>query len=128
MRYMPDGKLDSSFGTNGFLAPDIASTIPFVSVYFQIYKIVVQPDGKILTLTRLGTPLPTVNGGFAISRFNPDGSFDTSFNGTGSVTRYGSNPVNSPSIFGLDFALDASGRITAAGSKTWYNADPKAKS
>jgi uncharacterized delta-60 repeat protein/uncharacterized repeat protein (TIGR01451 family) len=74
--YNGDGSLDSTFGTNGKVTTD------FFGGNDGARGVVVQPDQKIV-LSGFAT-----NGSerqFAIVRFNPDGSFDTTFDQDGKV-------------------------------------------
>lgn len=71
VRYNSDGTIDSSFGSNG--------SVIITSVYGFQSKLALQPDGKILVAT-------SKDGDVFVARLNPDGSYDTEFNGTGIVT------------------------------------------
>jgi uncharacterized delta-60 repeat protein len=98
-RYNPDGSLDSSFDGDGRVTTAIGSS----SVG---YGVALQPDGKIVVVGESGTG----NYGFAVARYNPDGSLDTSFDGDGWVT----TAVDSPSR-GRRVALQPDGKIVVAG-------------
>ncbi|MGK2956358.1 MAG: hypothetical protein ACSLFI_11905 [Solirubrobacterales bacterium] len=65
-RYQPDGSLDGSFSSDGYL-PGFSSTWDQVDL---------QPDGSIVTAGSQGQSI-------AIARFDEDGSPDTSFNDNG---------------------------------------------
>jgi uncharacterized delta-60 repeat protein len=74
-RYNSDGSLDTSFGTNGFNI-DTLGTNNYIS------SIVFQPDGKIIAggySDRLGNSTYV----FALTRYNSNGSLDTSFGTNG---------------------------------------------
>ncbi len=73
VRYMPDGSLDTSFGTNGIVLTNLGSTTT------AAYGIAVQLDGKILATG-------TDNNNFAVARYNNDGSLDDTFGTNGIVT------------------------------------------
>ncbi len=66
IRYDPDGSLDMTFGSGGKVVTDFNNSID------EAYSVAVQSDGKIVVAGRSGT-------GFAMVRYNPDGSLDTSF-------------------------------------------------
>jgi uncharacterized delta-60 repeat protein len=68
VRYLPDGTLDSTFGSGGIVNGAISG-------------LVVQTNGRIVATVNASTNPPT---GGAVLRCNPDGSFDTSF-GTGGI-------------------------------------------
>jgi uncharacterized delta-60 repeat protein len=73
VRYNVNGSIDSSFGTNG--------KVVIESVFTP--KLALQPNGKIVLVGSSGTS-PNTNS--YVARLNSDGSFDTTFNGTGAVT------------------------------------------
>lgn len=79
MRYNSDGTLDTTFGNNGvyrYIGPS--------GIYFGIRNIAVQIDGKIVIA---GNEYDNLNINFAALRLNSNGTIDTSFNGTGKVTK-----------------------------------------
>jgi uncharacterized delta-60 repeat protein len=77
-RYLPDGVLDASFGTNGealVAFPEMAGAD----------SIALQPDDKIV-LAGQELSDSSGTGGFAVARLNPDGSVDSGFGSGGVVT------------------------------------------
>lgn len=82
-RYNPDGSLDTSFGAGG-----IVTTI-FPGDGSYAFALALQSDGKIIAA---GTDFFDFNPGdmsdtdFALARYNPDGSLDTTFGNGGTVT------------------------------------------
>ena len=93
-RYLPDGRLDSAFGSGGIV----------VGPSGQAYSMALQADGKIL-LAGWGA---NGNFGFFLVRFLPDGSLDMSF---------GSHGIASgPRGYALGIALQPDGYIVLAGS------------
>lgn len=76
VRLNPNGSLDTTFGNGGKVTFAYSS---YANASDEINKIVVQPDGKILTA---GMSYDGTKGSFAVARLNADGSFDTGF-GTG---------------------------------------------
>jgi uncharacterized delta-60 repeat protein len=100
-RYNTDGSLDSSFGTAGLLHTD------FAGANDNAQAVVLQSDGKIVAAGYATSGLQ----GFALARYNTNGSLDTSF-GAGGLVRTnfsGGNDV----IEGL--ALQSDGKLVAAG-------------
>lgn len=96
VRYNSDGSLDTSFGTNGI-------TIITIEDCAIGYSLVQQPDGKFII------------GGFAegnafVVRVNNDGTIDTSFNGTGSISIQ-----SGLSSFVRGTGLQSTGKIVVAG-------------
>jgi uncharacterized delta-60 repeat protein len=76
VRYTPNGALDTSFGTGGFLSSNISSA-----------GVVLQPDGKIVLASALYNPATGTNS-FTTDRFNADGTADSTFGSGGVVTTY----------------------------------------
>jgi uncharacterized delta-60 repeat protein len=76
-RYNLDGTLDTSFDMDGKLTTDFG-----INSSDYASDVAIQTDGKIVAVGQ-GGPIP--GHGFAVARYNPDGSLDTSFNGTGRV-------------------------------------------
>ncbi len=95
--YTAAGVPDPTFGNNGIVTTD------FNSVRSQIYALALQPDGKVVAAGIAG-------GNFGLTRYNPDGSPDLSFNFTGQTTTHFS---------GLDWAksvvIASNGKIYAGG-------------
>jgi uncharacterized delta-60 repeat protein len=107
VRYAPDGSLDQTFGTGG----EVITVIPG-SDYSWAKALVLQPDGKILAIgwaERIGAPT-CCDGRFALARYKPDGSLDTSFGAGGTVTTafVAYSEANA-------LALQADGKIVVAG-------------
>lgn len=73
VRYLPNGSPDSSFGKAGHAA-----------TAFRPAAVALQTDGKIVVVGTADTGRSDVTTEFAVSRYRPDGSPDTSFgtNGT----------------------------------------------
>lgn len=111
-RYNPDGSLDTSFGVDGKVVTDLG---PFDSAR----AVAIQADGKIVAAgyARLTSIYGIITGGdFALARYNPDGSLDTTFGSTGKIKTH----FNEPSEFGhVDqiqaIAVQSDGRIVVAG-------------
>jgi uncharacterized delta-60 repeat protein len=119
-RFLPDGRLDTSFGRGGAVFTDFGGTE-------ATFALAVQPDGKIVAAGR-ATALHSLEAGdFAVVRYNPDGSLDSSFGGGGKVrTDFGGGED------ALDIAMQSDGRIVVVGASgifgsPWavarYNAD-----
>ena len=77
VRYNANGSLDSSFGTGGIVIIQLGDNISL-----SVYSAAVQGDGKIVFVGSYST---AAGSGFAVVRCNPDGTLDTSFNGTGKI-------------------------------------------
>jgi uncharacterized delta-60 repeat protein len=79
-RYTLSGSLDTTFGSGGIvntqLGTDLAGT--------QLQSLLVQPDSKIVGVGMASTSTVNGNTAWALSRYNVDGSLDSSF-GTGGI-------------------------------------------
>jgi uncharacterized delta-60 repeat protein len=101
-RLTPSGSLDTTFGAgNGYVFTDVGQgTVSSVAQAVQI-----ESNGHIAVGGRTG------GDGFALARYNTDGTLDTAFNGTGSLRYYTPNYT-----FEAGYALGiASGNYVVAG-------------
>jgi uncharacterized delta-60 repeat protein len=105
VRYNPDGSLDTSFNGTGKVTTAIGSDDDGISA------LALQPDGKLVAA---GYTWNASYADFALARYNPDGSLDTSFNGTGKVTTVFSSRTDEINALGLQ----PDGKLVAAGY-TW---------
>src|SRR6185295_13386784 len=102
-RYNPNGSLDTSFSGDGRQTTDFGGFATGVAL---------QGDGKIVAVGRAGD-FSAGESDFALARYNPNGSLDTSFSGDGKQTTdflFGANDVAN------DVAIQANGKIVAVGS------------
>lgn len=100
------GDLDPTFDADGRVTTDIASSND------RAYGMAIQPDGKIVTT---GSAFFFVDNGardIALTRHNPNGSLDTSFDTDGKVL---TDFSPGSSDIGRDVALQADGKILVAG-------------
>jgi len=99
-RFDTNGRLDTTFGGgSGRVITDFTSLR-----WDEAHSIIVQKDGKILV---------GGSGAFALARYNPDGSLDTTFSGDGKVI----------SDFGTEIEslfLQSDGKILAGGNAYLY--------
>jgi uncharacterized delta-60 repeat protein len=102
-RYNQDGSLDTSFGSGGKLTTSV------LGIYDYAYDLIVQPDGKIVTV---GYGYNGSNSDIALVRYNSNGSLDASF-GSGGKTVVS---VLSSHDEAYAVALQADGKIVATGS------------
>jgi uncharacterized delta-60 repeat protein len=107
-RYASDGSLDPTFGVGGKLTTDLAGN------HDSATALALQPDGKILAAgqTGQGSNMPEV--AFALVRYNPDGSLDTTLNGSGWV----STSINGVLDQANDIVLQPDGKPVLAGSSS----------
>ena len=97
VRVTRSGKLDRSFGAEG--------VVEFESAYFA-YGAAIQPDGKIVTADAADA--------LGLSRYNADGSLDSTFDGDGHVVTLLGPPEEA------DVAIQEDGRIIAAGGSSAF--------
>ena len=100
-RYNPDGSLDTNFKGTG-------KVTTVVGADDWVNALVLQPDGKLVAA---GVSYQGSNSNFALARYNPDGSLDTTFHGTGMVT----TPIGSGNAFLYALVLQPDGKLVAAG-------------
>lgn len=111
-RYNIDGSPDTSFDSDGLLTTD------FDGRSDHAYAATIQSDGKILVVGSSAND-------FAMARYNPNGSLDTSFDDEGLVTTDFSD--GSESILSHEKAVTVDilpeGKIIVSGTRrTWYHA------
>jgi uncharacterized delta-60 repeat protein len=104
VRYNADGSRDQSFDGDGIVTTDLVN-----NSYDLANAVAVQPDGKIVAV---GVSAINGNFDFALARYNPDGSLDTTFDGDGKVTTVFSQ--SSDNAYAVVIQTD--GRIVVAGN------------
>ena len=83
IRYLPNGLIDSSFGTNGQVTTSFSE---YNSSGANLNDVVVLPNGKIVAVGSVRVPdtfTPFSRVSLFILRYNSDGSLDMTFNGNG---------------------------------------------
>jgi uncharacterized delta-60 repeat protein len=103
-RWLPNGDLDRSFGSGGWVANDLG-------IFPMPHTVALQPDGKILVGGRV--ECPGLELCFGIVRYHPNGSIDASF-GTSGVAR-ATFPGARCGCEIHDLAVQRNGRIVAVG-------------
>jgi uncharacterized delta-60 repeat protein len=99
-RYNPDGSLDTTFDTDGRVTTDFGLSA-------VANDVAIQTDGKIVA-AGFGPGLQ-----FALVRYNPNGSLDSTFDGDGRAgTNFGSASFSS---FAQGLAIQSNGKIVVAG-------------
>ncbi|MBX7154762.1 MAG: T9SS type A sorting domain-containing protein [Candidatus Kapaibacterium sp.] len=96
-----DGSLDKTFGSNGIVTTDFSESDAGFSV-------IVQPDGKIIVA---GTSVT----GFAIARYNSNGSLDNTFGVGGKQETSFKDDIHSELCTGGAAVLQTDGKILMAG-------------
>ena len=114
VRYNTDGSLDTSFGSGGIVKTSFGDGADGAT------GVAVQGDGRIVVsgISELdGNGDNTGEDHFALARYNPDGSLDTTFGplGNGTVTTdFSALGFQSEDSVGM--ILDANGRVVVAGT------------
>jgi len=107
-RLNPNGSLDATFSGDGKQTTDFGREESAANA-------AIQPDGKILAVgstetTADGVDPATLPNAFALARYNPNGTLDSTFSGDGKqTTDFGSLDT------GSDVAVQSDGKILAAG-------------
>ena len=107
-RYLPNGSLDSTFGNQGIVETLIGDNTAY------LFSLALQADGKILAG---GQASPSCTdtcppGPFALARYLPDGTLDSTF-GSGGIVQTIMSPAGDSRVYGL--AVQPDGRILAGG-------------
>jgi uncharacterized delta-60 repeat protein len=116
VRYLADGKLDTSFGGDGIVTTDIGTFTGGNTVSADYANAVaVLSDGRVVVA---GTMYSSTGYDFAVVRYLADGRSDTSFGGDGLVitdihTSTGGNSVSSD--YANAMAVMNDGRVVVAG-------------
>ncbi|MCC6186817.1 MAG: T9SS type A sorting domain-containing protein [Chitinophagaceae bacterium] len=108
VRYHPNGRLDSSFDTDGIVTTRLGTINDY------LYKVALHKDGKIVVVgySNTGTKID-----FALVQYNTDGSLDNSFDSDGIVT----TSIGTKQDAATALAIQADGKIVAAGSSHFFS-------
>ena len=101
-RYTAAGSLDTAFGDHGAVKTDVGGGDDFAE------NLLVDAHGRIVLVGRASSATIL---DMALVRHNADGTLDAGFDGDGIITA----DFHGRGEFGQDLALDAAGRIVAAG-------------
>jgi uncharacterized delta-60 repeat protein len=105
VRYNPDGTPNRTFDTDGIVTTD------FFGKGDQANAVAVQSDGKIVVAGN-ATHAAGIDSDFALARYNPDGTLDSSFDGDGILT----TDLGTESDDARAIVIQPDGRIVVAGS------------
>lgn len=103
-RYQADGSVDPTFGRDGKVTTDFASSFDWA------YALALQPDGRIVVG---GVTDASGSHDFGLARYLPDGSLDTTF-GEGGRVIANLHPLSADTVYGL--AVQPDGKILAGGT------------
>jgi len=106
-RYNPDGSLDPSFGAGGIVTTAVGADNSYATA------VAIQPDGKIIAAGATYVPEAGFQppDDFALTRYNSDGSLDSSFGSNGVVR----TDFSATEDFANAIALQSNGKIIVAG-------------
>lgn len=99
-RYNSDGSLDTTFDEDGLVITD------FASHYDYGYSVTVDSNDRVVVAGY------SSGFGFALARYNSNGSLDTTFDGDGMVT----TNIGTSSTYGYHVAIDSDERIVVSGN------------
>jgi uncharacterized delta-60 repeat protein len=105
-RWLPNGDLDRSFGSGGWVATDLGA-------FPMAHAVALQADGKILVGGQV--ECPNLQLCFGIVRYDPNGSIDRSFGASG--VAQATFPGSRCGCEIQDLAVQKNGRIVAVGSR-----------
>jgi uncharacterized delta-60 repeat protein len=103
IRYNADGSMDNSFGTGGKVITEVTNQADIA------YAVTIQSNGKIVTVGQSSDGVSNFQ--IILTRYNTNGSLDTTFDHDGLVT----TNIASEHEFGEAIALQADGNIVIAG-------------
>jgi uncharacterized delta-60 repeat protein len=112
-RYNTNGTLDASFGGDGRVTTDFTTRLD------AAWGVAIQADGKIVAAGDAG--LDSSNSRFAVARYNPNGTLDTTFSGDGKVTTQFTR--RDDDVAGL--AIQADGKILVSGGANSSGSNPR---
>ena len=106
VRYSAAGVLDSGFGSSGIVTTNAGSGVDYG------YGIARQSDGKLVVVGDVFSGASGANTDFGLTRYNPDGTVDTSFGKHGKVT---TDFQTGGMDYGEAVAVQSDGKIVAVG-------------
>ncbi|MCJ7503167.1 MAG: hypothetical protein MUP80_08935, partial [Acidobacteriia bacterium] len=118
------GCQDTTFGSNGLVITNTSGSTPTMTDIDIAKAVAVQSDGKLVVVGgSLIEGAPSGTSGFALVRYNPDGTLDPTFGGSGIVKLL--HPT-SPYPWAKAVAIQPDGKIVVAGDYSLvarYNPD-----
>jgi uncharacterized delta-60 repeat protein len=110
-RYTANGVLDTTFNGTGY-----TTLLPAGSAHDGVLGVTLQSDGKILTVGQCDTAAGTFD--LLVSRFNTNGTLDTSFGGgAGYVKLEVNGPATPTNERGKDVVMQGDGKIVVFGTE-----------
>jgi uncharacterized delta-60 repeat protein len=111
VRYNADGSLDTSFGDGGVVLTD------FGTGNAEVFGLALETmsDGSVDIVAAGEATDASGNQDFALARYTPDGSLDTTFDSGGSTPGLVLTPVGGGTATAYAVAIDGSGNVVVAG-------------
>ncbi len=112
LRYNANGTPDTSFSGDGMVTTNFDNTSAFAPFNDVAKGVAIQSDGKIVVVGKsdtVGGIRPNYD--FAVARYNPNGSLDSSFSGDGKVI----TPIRASHDDANCVAIQSNGKIVVAG-------------
>jgi uncharacterized delta-60 repeat protein len=121
VRYDSTGRIDRQFGDNGRVLTDFSGT----GSTEEAFAVAIDSIGRIVVAGYSGS---NVDVDFAVARYNPDGTPDTTFNSTGKVlTNFGGDDLGTAVAIDWNDKIVVAGQSNAAGTEDFavvrYNVD-----
>jgi uncharacterized delta-60 repeat protein len=113
VRYRPNGRLDTTFSGDG------KTFTNFTNGFDSALAVALQSDGKIIAAGTRSVSFG--HSTFALARYNPDGTLDTSFSTDGRVRTSFTTKIDQAN----DVAIQADGKIVAAGGAAMFSHTPE---
>jgi uncharacterized delta-60 repeat protein len=111
-RHNPDGSPDTSFNGTGKVITPVGNSGS------RANELAIQADGKIVAAGSTGDSDYSSNADFALVRYHPNGSLDTTFGGIGKIII----PIGNYGDSTFSVAIQSNGKIVAAGY-SYYGSD-----
>jgi uncharacterized delta-60 repeat protein len=112
VRYLDNGALDPSFGVDGKVTTALGTTS--TNGKSSRASVAIDSLGKIVVGGGGGVCSPSCSHDFALLRYEPNGSLDTSFGGAGTGTVL--TPLPGSPVFGEALAIDSTDGIVLVGT------------
>ncbi|MCE5300554.1 MAG: hypothetical protein LLG37_06755 [Spirochaetia bacterium] len=108
VRCLPNGQIDTTFGTNGYAMPPSG-------VDFYAWDMKIDSEGRIVAVgVSSGNNSPIMTK-MTVCRYNPNGTLDLSFNGTGYTTNNISTTNPTLNTIGFGITFDQNNKIVIVG-------------
>jgi uncharacterized delta-60 repeat protein len=107
VRYLPEGEVDTTFGTQG------KTTTDFFGQRDRAFAVAIQPDNRIVVV---GDAFVNGNSDFAVARYDANGVLDTSFGGAG--TGKVATDIAEHVDIGKNVVIESNGTILVTGPIT----------